>query len=50
MFAEPGSRADVIASALLDLAIAAHKSLKTIRLDNGPDFVGRAIDLWAYQR
>jgi transposase InsO family protein len=33
-----------------DRAIAAHRLPKTIRLDNGPDFAGKALGAWAYRR
>lgn len=34
----------------LDKAIQIHGKPKTIKLDNGPEFRSKAMDLWAYQR
>ncbi len=34
---------------ILDRAVAAHGLPKTIRLDNGPEFAGKALDAWAYR-
>ena len=35
---------------VLNRAIVAHGLPKTIRLDNGPEFAGKALDAWAYRR
>jgi len=35
---------------VLNRAIVAHGLPKTIRLDNGPEFAGKALDAWAYGR
>ncbi len=35
---------------VLNRAIVAHGLPKTIRLDNGPEFAGKALDVWAYRR
>jgi putative transposase len=35
---------------LLIRAIVADRMRKTIRLDYGPEFAGKALDAWAYQR
>ena len=40
--------ADVVAT--LERVCLAHGVPKTIRVDNGPEFISRALDLWAYTR
>ena len=36
--------------AVLDRAVALYGLPKSIRLDNGPEFAGKALDAWAYRR
>ena len=35
---------------VVDRAIVAYGLPKTIRLDNGPEYAGKALDAWAYRR
>ena len=37
---------DVVAS--LNLAVAQHGVPERIRVDNGPEFISKEVDLWAY--
>ena len=37
-------------SRVLDRAIAEHGKPEVIVVDNGPEFSGKALDVWAYQR